>query len=264
MGIFDGKVVIITGGNSGIGRATALAFARENARIVIGARRSEQGEEVVHEFNKEGAEGFFVRTDMSKPADVEALINKAVREYGRIDCAFNNAAIEGGMKLTADFTEDEFDDIMSVNLKGVWLCLKYEIQQMLNQEPAGGAIVNTSSVNGLGGVAQGSLYATTKAGVLALTKSAAQEYSHRGIRINALVAGAFRTPMLERVIERVSEGDPEKEKTAEAQYSQFIPVGRIGRPEEAAGVVLWLCSGAASYVSGHSMIVDGGLTSWAR
>jgi NAD(P)-dependent dehydrogenase (short-subunit alcohol dehydrogenase family) len=264
MGIFDGKVVLVTGGNSGIGRATALAFARENAKVVIAARRSEQGEEVVQEINNAGAEGFFVRADMSKPADVEALIIKTVREYGRVDCAINNAAIEGAMKVTADFTEDEFDDIINVNLKGVWLCLKFEIQQMLNQEPAGGAIVNTSSVNGLGGVAQGALYATTKAGVLALTKSAAQEYSHQGVRINALVAGAFRTPMLDRVIERVSQGDAEKEKAAEAQYSQFIPVGRIGRPEEAAGAVLWLCSDAASYVSGHSMIVDGGLTSWAR
>jgi len=168
------------------------------------------------------------------------------------------------MKLTAYFTEDEFDNIISINLKGVWLCLKYEIQQMLRQQPAGGAIVNTSSINGLGGVAQGALYAATKAGVLALTKSAAQEYARQGIRINALVAGAFRTPMLERVFERATAGDPETAKAAEGQITQLIPLGRVGHPEEAAEAVVWLCSDAASYVTGHSMIVDGGLTAWAR
>jgi NAD(P)-dependent dehydrogenase (short-subunit alcohol dehydrogenase family) len=201
MGTFDGKVALITGGNSGIGRATAHAFARENAKLIIAARRAEQGEEVVHEIHKMGAECIFIRADMSEPADVEGLITKTVKTYGRIDCAFNNAAIEGGMKLLTDFTEVDFDNIINVNLKGLWLCLKHEIQQMLRQEPVGGAIVNTSSVNGLGGVAQGSLYAMTKAGVLALTKSASQEFAQQGIRTNALVAGAFRTPMLERVFE---------------------------------------------------------------
>jgi NAD(P)-dependent dehydrogenase (short-subunit alcohol dehydrogenase family) len=264
MEIFEGKVALITGGNSGIGRAAALGFAKQKAKVVIAARRAEQGEEVAHEISALGGEGIFVRADISKPDEVEALMARAVSAYGRIDCAFNNAATEGGMKLTADFDEDDFDDIINVNLKGVWLCLKHEIRQMLRQSPAGGAIVNTSSINGLGGVAQGALYATTKAGVIALTKSAAQEYAQQGVRVNALVAGGFRTPMLERVFERTSGGDPETARAAEGQLSQMIPLGRIGRPEEAAEAVLWLCSDAASYVTGHSMIVDGGLTAWAR
>lgn len=264
MGTLEGKVALITGGNSGIGRATALAFARERAKVVIAARRVEQGEEVAHEIGITGGDGIFIRADISKPDDVEALIAKTVKAYGRIDCAVNNAAAEGTMKLTSEFTEDEFDSIIGINLKGVWLCLKHEIRQMLQQQPAGGAIVNTSSINGLGGVARGSLYAATKAGVLALTKSAAQEYAQQAIRINALVAGAFRTPMLERVFERVSAGDPETAKTVEERFAQMIPLGRLGQPEEAAEAVVWLCSDAASYVTGHSMIVDGGLTSWAR
>jgi NAD(P)-dependent dehydrogenase (short-subunit alcohol dehydrogenase family) len=176
MGTLQGKVALITGGNSGIGRSTALAFARHDAKVVVAARRAEQGEEVAHEITVNGGEGIFIGADMSKPSDVEALIHKAVSSYGRIDCAFNNAATEGTMRLTTDFTEEEFDSIMNVNLKGVWLCLRHEIQQMLKQQPGGGSIVNTSSTNGLGGIANGSLYAATKAGVIALTKSAAQEY----------------------------------------------------------------------------------------
>ncbi|HJQ70582.1 MAG TPA: glucose 1-dehydrogenase [Blastocatellia bacterium] len=264
MRIFEGRVALITGGNSGIGRAAALAFARESAKVVIAGRRVAQGEEVAHEITRAGAESLFVRADMSKPQDVERLIAETVKAYGRIDCAFNNAATEGNMKLMAAFTEEEFDEIITTNLKGVWLCMKHELKQMLRQKPAGGAIVNTSSINGLGGVAHGSLYATTKAGVLALTKSAAQEYAQRGVRINALVAGGFRTPMLERVFDRVSCGDAEAAKAAEGQIAGAIPLGRIGQPEEAAEAVLWLCSDAASYVTGHSMIVDGGLTAWAR
>src|SRR5262249_47859662 len=154
---------------------------------------------------------------------------------------------EGSIKPTADFTEDEFNEIIAVNLKGVWLCLKHEIQQMLRQQPAGGAIVNTSSINGLGGAAPGSLYSTTKAGVIALTKSAAQEYGSQQIRINALAAGGFRTPMLERVFDTVSSGAPEKAQAAEEQFSQMVPLRRIGNPEEAAEATLWLCSNSASY-----------------
>jgi NAD(P)-dependent dehydrogenase (short-subunit alcohol dehydrogenase family) len=260
-----GKAVLITGGSSGIGRATALAFAREGARVVIAARGAERGEEVAHEIRAAGGEAIFVRADMAKPDEVEILVKKTVQVHGRLDCAFNNAAMEGDLKTTADFEEEEFDAIVGVNLKGVWLSMKHEIRQMLAQQPAGGAIVNTSSINGLGGVAQGALYAATKAGVLALTKSAAQEYARQGLRVNALVAGGFRTPMLERVFERVSGGGgPEAMAAAEGQIAQMVPLGRIGRPEEAAEAVLWLCSDAASYVTGHSLIADGGLTAWAR
>jgi NAD(P)-dependent dehydrogenase (short-subunit alcohol dehydrogenase family) len=264
MAKFENKVALITGGNSGIGRATALAFAREGVRVVIAARRVERGEETAHEISATGGKAIFVRTDISKAEEVEALVLRTVEAYGRLDCAFNNAATEGVLKLTDEFTEDEFENIMGVNLKGVWLSMKHQIKQMLRQNPAGGVIVNTSSVNGLGGVAQGSLYAATKAGVLALTKSAALEYARQAVRVNALVAGGFRTPMLKRVIEHASGGDPEGAATVEDQLAQTIALGRIGEPEEAAEAVLWLCSDAASYVTGHSMIVDGGLTAWAR
>jgi NAD(P)-dependent dehydrogenase (short-subunit alcohol dehydrogenase family) len=261
MAFLSDKVALITGGTSGIGRATALAFSREGAKVVLAGRGVGRGEEVAREVTAAGGQAVFIRADMSRPEDIEGLVSRAVEAYGRLDCAFNNAATEGELKATGDFTEGEFDEIVAVNLKAVWLCMKHEIRQMLGQQPAGGSIVNTSSVNGLGGVAQGALYAATKAGVLALTKSAAQEYGPQGIRVNALVAGGFRTPMLERVFERSSGGDPE---AAEAQISGMVPLKRIGRPEEAAEAVVWLCSEAASYVTGHSMIVDGGLTAWAR
>jgi len=260
-----GKVAVITGGNSGIGKAAAIAFAKAGARVVIAARGVERGEGVAHEIEAMGAEAIFVRADLSKAGDIEALFKIIMAKYGRLDYAFNNAAtVAGGPALTTDFTEEQFDYMMSVNLKGVWLCMKYEIQQMLRQTPAGGAIVNTSSVSGLGGARQGAPYSASKAGVLALTKSAALEYAHRGIRVNALVVGAFGTPMLESAFERVSAGDPEVRKAMEKRSRQLSPMGRIGRPEEAGEVAVWLCSEASSYVTGHSMIVDGGMTAAIR
>ena len=265
MKTLDGKVALVTGGSSGIGRAASLAFARAGARVVIAARGVRRGEEAAHEVEAAGGEAIFLRADVSSADDVEALVRAAVEKYGRLDCAFNNAAsAEGVLASTADLSEEQFDRTMSVNLKGVWLCMKHEIRRMLGQTPAGGAIVNTSSVNGLGGARQGALYSASKAGVLALTKSAAQEYAQSGIRVNALVAGAFRTPMLEQVFEKISGGHPEAQEAVEAQYRQLIPVGRIGRPEEAAEAAVWLCSDAASYVTGHSMIVDGGMTAAVR
>jgi NAD(P)-dependent dehydrogenase (short-subunit alcohol dehydrogenase family) len=261
----SGKVAVVTGGSSGIGRAVALAFAGAGAKVVVAARGVERGEAVAHEIRERGGEATFVRADMGYASDVEALIARAVQRYGRLDCACNNAATVAGTSApTADVEEDAFDRAVAVNLRGVWLCMKHEIRQMLGQERPGGAIVNTSSVNGLGGAPQGAPYSATKAGVLALTKSAAQEYAKEGIRVNALVAGAFRTPMLEGVFERVSGGDAEGMAAVEAAYTQFIPMGRIGRPEEAAEAIVWLCSDAASYVTGHSMIVDGGMTAFAR
>ncbi len=258
---FDGKVALVTGGTSGIGRAAAHVFASRGAKVVLAARGVERGEEVADEIARAGGEALFVRADMGEPEDIEALVGTAVDTYGRLDCAFNNAAgEEGAFALSADFTEEQFDRTVGVNLKGVWLSMKHEIRQMLAQEPAGGAIVNTSSVNGLGGAPKGALYSASKAGVLALTKSAAQEYARRNIRVNALVAGAFRTPMLERVFEKASGGDPEARETVEGQYVKAIAMARIGSPEEAAEVVVWLCSSEASYVTGHSMIVDGGMT----
>lgn len=260
-GDFEDKVALVTGGTSGIGLAAARAFAARGARVVLAARGVERGEEAAHEIASGGGEAIFVRADMGRSEEIERLVEAAVAAYGRLDCAFNNAAAETGtFARTAEFDEEAFDRTIAVNLKGVWLCMVHEIRRMLAQEPAGGAIVNTSSVNGLGGAPQGALYSASKAGVLALTKSAAQEYAQRGIRVNALVAGAFRTPMLERVFDRASGGDPEGRKAAEDRYREYIAMGRIGGPEEAAEAVVWLCSDAASFVTGHSMIVDGGMT----
>ena len=265
MNTVHGKVVLITGGTSGIGRAAASAFARAGARIVLAGRRIDVGEQAARELQEETADVRFVQADVSLAADVDRLVSSVVRAYGRLDAAFNNAATtDGALALTADFTEEQFDRAIAMNLKSVWLCMRAEVRQMLSQSPAGGAIVNTSSVNGLGGAPGGALYSAAKAGVLALTKSAAQEYATQGIRINALVAGAFRTPMLDQVFETIGGGTPEGSTAAEAQYTGLIPMRRIGRPEEAAEAAVWLCSDAASYVTGHSMIVDGGMTSATR
>ena len=265
MGVFDGKVALVTGGSSGIGRAAALAFAREGARVVLAARGEERGLAAARQIEAAGGEARFVACDVAKAADVTRLIGAVVDGYGRLDCAFNNAAsTDGVFQLTAEFSDEEFDRAIASNLKSVWLCMKYEIRQMLAQDPPGGVIVNTSSLNGLGGAMRGALYSAAKAGVLALTKSAAQEYATRGIRVNALVAGAFRTPMLEAAFEYASGGDLGGKEAVEARYVARIPLGRIGRPEEAAEAAVWLCSAAASYVTGHSMIVDGGWTAPVR
>ncbi len=256
-----GKVALVTGGSSGIGRATAHVFAREGAKVVIAARGAHRGNKVVEDIRAGGGEAMFFPADVSKAAEVEALVTRTVERYGRLDCAVNNAAgYMGAFSPIAAFSEQEFDETIAVDLKGVWLGLKFEIRQMLSQNPPGGAIVNTSSVNGLGGVPTGSLYAAAKAGVLALTKSAALEYSRQGIRVNALVAGAFDTPMLNWSMDKASGGNPETRGKLEESYKGMIAAGRIGRPEEAAEAIVWLCSDAASYVTGHSMIVDGGLS----
>jgi len=260
-----GKVAVVTGGSSGIGRATALAFARAGARVVIAARGVDRGNEVVREIEAAGGIATFVPTDVSRSTQVLALIKNIVAVYGRLDCAFNNAAsVEEPFAMTADFTEEQFDRSIALNLKSVWLCMREEIRQMLLQQPPGGVIVNTSSVNGLGGVPQASLYAAAKAGVLALTKSAALECARHGIRVNALVAGGFRTPMLEGVFDRLSGWNADVRQALLKRYEEMVALGRIGQPEEAAEAVLWLCSGAASYVTGHSMIVDGGWTAATR
>jgi NAD(P)-dependent dehydrogenase (short-subunit alcohol dehydrogenase family) len=261
----EGKVILITGGTSGIGRAAAAAFAQAGARVVIAGRRAELGRQAAEELGTGGTEVRFVQTDVSRAEEVDRLVGEAVGAYGRLDGAFNNAATtDGALALTAGFTEEQFDRAIAMNLKSVWLCMRAEIRQMLAQPAAGGAIVNTSSVNGLGGAPGGALYSAAKAGVLALTKSAAQEYATQGIRVNALVAGAFRTPMLEHVFDVVGGGGPDGRAAAESQYAGLTAMRRIGRPEEAAAVAVWLCSDAASYVTGHSMIVDGGMTAAMR
>ena len=262
---FAGKVALVTGGSSGIGKATALAFAKGGANVVIAARGEQLGTQTVDEITAAGGKAIFVPTDVSKSADVERLIARTVDAFGRLDYAFNNAANpDGSIGFLADLTDEDFDKSVSINLKSVWLGMKYQIRQMLAQEPRGGVIVNTSSANGLGGCPQASFYAAAKAGVIALSKSAAWEYAQQGVRINALVPGAFRTPMLEGSIDRAAAGDPEATQAVEARWNNMIASGRIGDPSEAAAAVLWLCSDASSYVVGHSLIVDGGITALWR
>lgn len=259
------KVALVTGGSSGIGRAAALAFARAGAGVVIAARREPAGAAVAREISEAGGAAVFVPADVSDAAQVRSLIEKTVSAFGRLDCAFNNAAsIEEPFALTADFTAEQFDRSITLNLKSVWLSMREEIRQMLAQEPPGGAIVNTSSVNGLGGVARAAPYAAAKAGVIALTKSAAMEYMRAGIRINVLVPGPFDTPMLEEAMNRAAGGSAEARQAIGRMWAERVPAGRIGRPEEAAAAAVWLCSEAASYITGHSLIVDGGLTAPMR
>jgi NAD(P)-dependent dehydrogenase (short-subunit alcohol dehydrogenase family) len=251
-----GKVALVTGGSSGIGRATALAFARAGAKVVVANRRSQAGEETVSMIRRSGGDATFVKTDVSQASEVEELVKAAVQTYGRLDCALNNAGTDEGFgPRLADISEQDFDYQLSVNLKGVWLCMKYELLQMLRQ--GAGVIVNMSSLNGVGGAANASLYSAAKHGVMGLTKSAALEYAPQNIRVNAICAGAFDTPMLDRVFERAAPGNP---KQIEALYSSMVAMRRIGKPEEAAEAVVWLCSDASSYVTGASLVVDGGLS----
>lgn len=265
MSRFANKVAVVTGGSSGIGKATAFAFAREGAKVVIAARRPQPALETVREIEVAGGTAVFVQTDVSKAADVEQLIARTVETYGRLDCAVNNAArTDEAIGPMIDLSEEDFDKTVGVNLKGVWLGMKYQIRQMLRQVPKGGVVVNTSSGNGLGGCPQASIYSATKAGIIALSKSAAWEYAKEGIRVNTFVPGPFRTPMLEGSMNRAAGGDPEARKAVEERWMAMTAAGRIGDPAEAAEAVLWLCSDASSYVVGHSLVVDGGLTSLWR
>ena len=248
-GRLGGKVALVTGGASGIGRATALTFAREGARLVIADMHEDGGQQTIHMITEQGGEAIFVRTDVSKAVEVQALISAAVETYGRLDCAHNNAGISGGGRaLTAEYPEETWHQVIAVNLTGVWLCMKYEIPQMLPQ--GGGAIVNTASVAGLIGGRGLAAYVASKHGVVGLTKTAALEYAQQGIRVNCVCPGVIHTPMTERAW-----SDPERR----AQIIAMEPLGRIGNPEEIAEAVVWLCSDAASFVTGHAMSIDGGL-----
>ncbi len=258
------QVALITGGSAGIGRAAVELFAKAGARVVLAARGAKRGQDVADALTADGHEVIFVRADVSDSEDVQRLVAKTVETFGRIDCALNNAASLGSIRKLGDFSQTDFDTEVASNLRSVWLCVKYEIEQMQRQQPSGGAIVNTSSVNGLGGARGGSLYSMSKAGVLGLTKSAAQEYAADHIRINALVAGAFNTDMLRNAVIQSVGDDEARVSEAFRQYTDRIPLGRVGNPREAAEAALWLCSSNSSYITGHSLIVDGGLTSWAR
>jgi NAD(P)-dependent dehydrogenase (short-subunit alcohol dehydrogenase family) len=247
---FDGKVALVTGGGSGIGRGTALAFAREGAKVVIADRNVQRGEEIVSMIGDVGGTASFRRTDVSVAAEIEALVDYTMATYGRLDLAFNNAGIEGDVKPLVDQTEANFDALMNINVKGVWLSMKHEIPRML--ERGGGAIVNSSSVAGLIGFPGIGIYAASKHAVIGLTKTAALEYSAQGIRINAVNPAAIDTEMIDRLADGMN--------IKKDDLTTFHPIGRLGRVEEVAEAVLWLCSERASFVTGHSLTVDGGFT----
>jgi NAD(P)-dependent dehydrogenase (short-subunit alcohol dehydrogenase family) len=249
-----GRVAIVTGGGTGIGQAVALAFAQAGVHVVIAGRRAAPAEETVRRIQDAGGDALFVRTDVARSADVAAVVEQAVQHYGRLDYACHSAGVTEPLTPLVDLREDDFDHTMAVNLKGVWLCMKYEIPAM--RQSGGGAIVNISSVNSIKVASAAASYSASKAGVDALTKAAALGYAKDGIRVNAITAGAFRTPMLEGIFDRISHEDHE---VAAAQYAAQIPMGRLGATAEIASAVLWLCSDAASYLTGHCLAVDGGL-----
>lgn len=244
---FQGKVGLVTGGTSGIGRETALLFAKTGAKVVVAGRRETEGNETIELIRAAGGEALFVKTDVSKAADVEALIQKAVQRFGRLDVAFNNAGIEGVWVSIIRQSEEDWDRTIDINLKGVWLCLKYEIRQMLKQ--GGGAIVNMASIQGLAGSAGAAAYTASKHGVIGLTKAAALETARNRIRINAVCPAAVETPMSDRIF-----GAPEVHKFVLGCH----PIGRFGKPAEVAEAVVWMCSDRASFMTGQSLVLDGG------
>ena len=245
---FEGKVALVTGGGSGIGKASVLKFASEGANVVIADLDKEMGLEVLEQIKGQGVDGLFVHTDVSKKDQVQSLINKTVEKFGKLDMAVNNAGIAGGgFAGAAEYEEDMWQSVIDINLTGVWLCMKYELQQMLKQ--GSGSIVNMASILGLVG-AESPAYVASKHGVVGLTKSAAISYAKQGIRINAVCPGYIDTPLLRAVMP--PESDMEKAIVA------AHPINRLGKTEEIAEAVAWLCSDAASFVTGHSMPVDGG------
>jgi len=247
---FTGKVVLVTGAASGIGRAVALAFGRAGACVVVADTVVEGGHATAAMIVESGGKALFVQSNVTRSIEVEALIDKTINYYGRLDYAVNSAAVEDQRQLLADTEDEHYDHVMNVNVKGVWLCMKYQLRQMLKQ--GGGAIVNLSGVAGLVGLPNHAIYTASKHAVVGMSKSAAAEYAREGIRVNVLCPGAVKTPMLARLFER----DPGSEKRLKASH----PMGRFADAAEIAQAALWLCSDMASYVNGHEMVVDGGYT----
>jgi NAD(P)-dependent dehydrogenase (short-subunit alcohol dehydrogenase family) len=247
---FDGKVALVTGAAGGIGRAAALAFGRAGASVVVADLSAEGGQQTADLIREAGGKALFVKANVAIASEVDAMVAAGVAQFGRIDCAFNNAGIEEEHLPLGESDEAAFDRIMAVNVKGVWLCMKYQIRQMLKQ--GGGAIVNTASVAGLVGAPTQPIYAASKHAVVGLTKTAAVEYGRAGIRVNSVCPGVINTLMLTRALER----EPEREK----RMRKIHPIGRFGEADEIANAALWLCSDQASFVTGHQLAVDGGLT----
>ena len=249
MSQFAGKVALITGGNAGIGRAAAIEFAKQGAKVVVSGRREKEGHEVVAEIKALGSEAIFVKTDVSKASDVQAMIDQTLATFGRLDFAFNNAGVEQLLTPLPDQSEESYDQIMDINVKGVWLSLKHEIPAML--KTGGGAIVNNSSIAGLIGHAGAPVYIASKHAVNGLTKSIALEYAKQNVRVNAVAPGAIETRMF-----RDFAAAPEVRQALEAA----TPIGRVGQPEEIASIVIWLCGDGASFTTGQIFAVDGGFT----
>lgn len=251
-GLLEGKTALITGGGRGIGRATALLFAKEGARVAVADIAEDGIKETVAMINAAGGQAMSTIADMTKTDHVVNMVAAVVKAYGRLDCAFNNAGIAAfqvgaGGKNTTEWTEEAFDRMIAVNLKGVWLCMRSELEQMVQQ--GGGAIVNTASIAGVIGIPTSSGYVASKHGVIGLTKTAAIEYAKQGIRVNAVCPGFIETDMTREVMSRRG-----------PELMQMVPVGRMGKPEDIAETVCWLCSDRASYVNGASYVTDGGFT----
>ncbi|MBZ0188636.1 MAG: SDR family oxidoreductase [Candidatus Obscuribacterales bacterium] len=248
LGKFVDKVALVTGAASGIGRATALAFAKEGASLALADLDEKKGNETKSQVESLGAKAIFVKTDIACASQVQALIDKTIEKFGRLDCAHNNAGVEGQRVPSAELSEADFDRVINTNLKGTWLCMKYEIKKMLEQ--GSGSIVNTASIAacvGLGGLAA---YTASKHGIVGLTKAAALEYAKKNIRINAVCPGPIKTPMIENVLKMA----PQLEEAILA----LEPMGRMGEPEEVATAILFLSSQEASFVTGHALVIDGG------
>jgi NAD(P)-dependent dehydrogenase (short-subunit alcohol dehydrogenase family) len=249
-GLVEGKVALVTGGASGIGRATALIFAREGAKVAVADLNLAGCKETVGMVKKAGGEAFAVKCDVSKTTRVQAMVKTVVDTYGRLDYGFNNAGVSPAGGRVGEIPEDDWDRVIAINLTGVWLCMKYELAQMVAQ--GGGVIVNTASIMGLVGERRTGAYCAAKHGVVGLTKTAALEYAKKNIRVNAVCPGSTLTPMMRQGLER----DPRLEEAYKASH----PLGRLGAPEDIGEAVMWMCSDQASFVTGLALPVDGGYT----